>query len=160
MNEQELVEYLKSVLGDLVKSVEQGKDVVHVEVDIERVREAAKRLKEAGFDHVKDVTATDYKKEGYIMIVYHASSYSRKELSRYIVGLAYRIPRDRDRVPSLYDIWTSADFQEREIYEGFGIVFEGHPDMRPLLLAPTIAELKPLRRDFVVKEENIFKVKK
>ena len=158
MDVNELVEYVKKALGDIeVKNIDVGKDVVHVEVDIKDVVEAAKRLKKAGFDHVKDVTAIDYKKDGYILIVYHASSYSNKDLSKHIVGLAYRIPRDQERVPTLYYVWTSADFYEREVYEGFGIVFEGHPDLRPLLLAPPVAEQKPLRKDFVVREAPIFK---
>ena len=157
MNIDELADMVRNLLAEYVVNVEIGKDLVHVEVKEENIIEAAKRMKEAGFDHVKDVTAIDYPKEGVIKIFYHLSSYSKKELSRYIVGLGYSIPRDKNSVPSLYGIWTSADFQEREVYEGFGIVFEGHPDLRPLLLASTVAELKPLRKDFIVKEEPIFK---
>lgn len=43
---------------------------------------------------------------------------------------------------------------EREVYEFFGIVFDDHPDLRLLLLTPVIAALKPLRKDYVVKEES------
>jgi NADH-quinone oxidoreductase subunit C len=154
---EELANMVKEILSDYVVNIEVGKDLVHVEVKEENLLEAAKRLKEEGFDHVKDVTAVDYPKEGIIKIIYHVSSYSKKDLSRYVVGLSYTISRDRTSVPSLYSVWTSADFQEREVYEGFGIRFEGHPDMRPLLLAPNVAELKPLRKDYVVKEEPIFK---
>ncbi len=156
----DVVDYVKKILGDMVKNVEVGKDVVQVEVDISNIRDAAKKMKEAGFDHAKDVTAVHDKKEGKIRIIYHLSSYTNPELAKTIVGIYYTIPESQDRVPTLYDIYTSVDFLEREIYEGFGIYFEGHPDMRPLLLAPTVAELKPMRRDFIVKEENIFKVKK
>jgi len=156
----DVVDYVKKILGDMVKNVEVGKDVVQVEVDISNIRDAAKKMKEAGFDHTKDVTAVHDKKEGKIRIIYHLSSYTNPELAKTIVGIYYTIPESQDRVPTLYDIYTSVDFLEREIYEGFGIYFEGHPDMRPLLLAPTVAELKPMRRDFIVKEENIFKVKK
>ncbi len=157
MKLEELVELARRIIGEFIVSTEIGKDLVHVEVKPEHVLEAAKRLKDAGFDHVKDITAIDYKKEGIIKIIYHLSSYSNKELSRHILGLSYSIPRDQETVPSLYSIWTSADFQEREVFEGFGIHFEGHPDLRPLLLSPPVAELKPMRKDFIVKEEPIFK---
>jgi len=157
VNIEELADKIRGIIGEYIISLEIGKDLIHVEVDMDKIVEAASKLKEAGFDHVKDVTAVDYPKEGIIKIFYHVSSYNDKELSRYIVGLGYKIPRDKNEVPSLYSVWTSADFQEREVYEGFGIHFKGHPDMRPLLLAPTVAELKPLRKDFIVKEEPIFK---
>lgn len=157
MSSKGVVERIKDALSDVLEGVEEGKGVVHVFVPVDRIVDAARKLKEIGFDHVKDVTAVDYPKENVIKIIYHASSYSDVELSRYIVGLGYSIPRDRERVPSLYYVWTTADFLEREIYEGFGIVFEGHPDLRPLLLSPPVAELKPMRKDFVVKEEPIFR---
>jgi len=152
-----LEKLVRSVLGDAVEAVEHGHGVVQVKVSVDKVVEAARALKEAGFDHAKDVTAVHDKKEGRIRVIYHLSSYTRRDLSRWVLGLYYEVPEDRDRVPSLYSVYTSVDFQEREVYEGFGLYFEGHPDMRPLLLAPTVAEQKPLRRDFVVKEENIFR---
>ena len=48
----------------------------------------------------------------------------------------------------------SAEFQEREMYEFFGVNFEGHPDLRPLLLTPDVAAQRPLRKDFKVVEED------
>ena len=160
MEKDELINLLKEKIGDMLVSIEEGKDLIHVEVPVDKIVDAAKRLKEIGFDHVKDVTAIDYPKENIIKIFYHISSYGNFELSKFIIGLGYTIPRDTTSVPSLYYVWTTADFQEREVYEGFGITFEGHPDMRPLLLAPPIAEKKPMRKDFVVKEEPIFKTPK
>jgi len=153
----ELAEMVRELLAEYIVSIEVGKDLVHVEVNVEHVKEAARRLKEKGFDHAKDVTAIDYPKQGIIKIFYHLSSYNNKDLSKYVLGLGYSIPRNRDTVPSLYHIWTSVDFLEREVFEGFGIFFEGHPDMRPLLLSSPVAELRPLRKDFVVKEEPIFR---
>jgi len=157
LEKEQLLDLIREALGEYIVETSEGKDVIEVLVNVDNIVEAARKFKELGFDHVKSLTVVDYKKEGKIRVMYHASSYSNPELARYIVGLGYEIPRDRDRVPSLIDVWTSVDFQEREVFEGFGISFEGHPDMRPVLLAPTVAELKPLRKDFVVKEENIFK---
>ncbi len=155
MTPEDVIGIVRNALGNMVKDVKiwKGNDYIEVEISKDDIVEAAKRLKEAGFDHVKDLTVVDYKKEGYFRIIYNLSSYNNIELSYYIVGLAYNIPRDSPTTKSLYWIYTSADFQEREAYEAFGIVFEGHPDLRPLLLAPTVAELKPLRKDFIVREE-------
>jgi len=157
VEKEQLLEKIRSALAEYIQDISEGKGLIEVLVPVESIVEAARRFKELGFDHVKSLTVVDYKKEGKIRVMYHASSYSDFELSKYIVGIGYEIPRDRDRVPSLIGVWTSVDFQEREVYEGFGITFEGHPDMRPILLAPPVAELKPLSKDFVVKEENIFK---
>ncbi|MEB3765715.1 MAG: NADH-quinone oxidoreductase subunit C [Desulfurococcales archaeon] len=154
MSPEELVERIKSLLGEFVKDVKIWKnDYIEVEVDKENIEEVAKRMKEFGFDHVKDLTVVDYMKEGFFRIIYNLGSYDNFELSYYIVGIAYNIPRDKPVTKTLYYTYTSADFQEREAYEAFGIIFEGHPDLRPVLLSPPVAELKPLRKDFVVKED-------
>jgi len=155
MTPEDVVNLVKRVLGDLVRDVKvwNGNDYIEVEVEKDNIIDAAKKMKEAGFDHIKDLTVVDYKKDGIFRIIYNLSSYNNLELSYYIVGLAYNIPRDSPVTKSLYWIYTSADFQEREAYEAFGIIFEGHPDLRPILLAPTVAELKPLRKDFIVREE-------
>ena len=155
MNVNELISKIKDILGDMIKDVQihKGNDYVEVVVDKERIIDAAIKMKQAGFDHVHDLTVVDYIKEGRFRIIYNLGSYTDKELSYYIVGLAYDIPRDKPETVSLTRVYTSAEFQEREAYEGFGIVFKGHPDLRPILLAPPLAELKPLRKDFVVKEE-------
>ncbi|MCE4610185.1 MAG: NADH-quinone oxidoreductase subunit C [Desulfurococcales archaeon] len=154
MSPEELVERIKSLLGDYAKEIKIWKnDYIEVEVDKENIEEVAKRMKEFGFDHVKDLTVVDYMKEGFFRIIYNLGSYDNFELSYYIVGIAYNIPRDKPATKTLFYIYTSADFQEREAYEAFGITFEGHPDLRPVLLSPPVAELKPLRKDFVVKED-------
>ncbi len=155
MNVESLVEKIKNALGDLVKDVKiwKGDDYLEIEVDQDKIVEVAKKMKELGFDHVKDLTVVDYNKEGYFRVIYNLSSYNDMELSYYIVGIAYNLPRDNPVTKTLYYVYTSADFQEREAHEAFGIIFEGHPDLRPVLLSPPIAELKPLRKDFIVKED-------
>ena len=155
MTPEELAGKLRSILGELIIDVKvhKGNDYIEITVPSDKVIDAAKRLKSAGFDHIHDLTVVDYPKEGKFRLIYNLGSYSDPELSYYIVGLAYEIPRSNPVTITLYDVYTTADFQEREAYEGFGIIFQGHPDLKPLLLAPTVAELKPLRKDFIVREE-------
>ncbi len=149
----DILEVLKAALGEGIQ-VEQLKGYVEVSVDPSSLREAAAKLKAAGFDHVKSVTAVDYPAKKQIKVIYHVSSMLDERLSKYVVGLAASVDRDNPRIPSLSDVWRSAEFQEREVYEFFGVVFEGHPDLRPLLLTPDIAAMKPLRKDFKIAEED------
>jgi len=155
MDVQELVAKIQAELLGIAKNVvvHKGNDYIEVEIDRDNVVEAAKRLKGMGFDHVHDLTVVDYMKEGYFRVIYNLGSYTNQELAYYIVGLAYNIPRDSPTTVSLTRVYASAEFQEREAFEGFGITFEGHPDLKPLLLPPPVAEQKPLRKDFVVREE-------
>ncbi|BAN90365.1 NuoC-like protein [Aeropyrum camini SY1 = JCM 12091] len=136
---------------------DEGKGFVDFIVSVDDLVKAAEALKAAGFDHVVSVTAVDYPKERKFRVVYHVSSYLDPHLKGAIVGLGVEIPRvEKPSMPSLSQVWVSAEFQEREVYEFFGIEFEGHTDLRPLLLTPPVAEKRPLRKDFVVREESIY----
>ncbi|MCE4611965.1 MAG: NADH-quinone oxidoreductase subunit C [Desulfurococcales archaeon] len=137
-------------------SVEEGKGFVDLVVDVDSIVKAAEALKNAGFTHVVSVTAVDYPKKKSIKVAYHVTSYLDPEIVGGIVGLAVYLPREAPEMPSLSGVWVSAEFMEREVYEFFGVTFKGHPDLRPLLLIPELAEKRPLRKDFVVREESIY----
>lgn len=64
------------------------------------------------------------------------------------VRLKVFLPRDNPRIPSVYWIWKAADWQERETYDMFGIVFEGHPNLKRILM-PEDWMGWPLRKDYV-----------
>ena len=68
---------------------------------------------------------------------------------RHHVLLRTRVPRERGRLVSLTGLWAGAAWHERETYEMFGVVFDGHPNLVPLLL-PDGFEGHPLRKDFVL----------
>ena len=68
---------------------------------------------------------------------------------RYGVLLRTRVPRDEPRVASVVSLFPGAAWHERETHEMFGIHFDGHPDLKPLLLPPQF-EGHPLRKDFVL----------
>ncbi|MCE4613311.1 MAG: NADH-quinone oxidoreductase subunit C [Desulfurococcales archaeon] len=158
--EQETVDLeglVSKALEGINYSISREKGYVEVSVPLESLREAALRLKNAGFDHVKSLTIVDYIKKGEFKAMYIVSSYLSEELSGGLIALSTTVKRDKAKLPSLSDVWISLLFQEREVYEMFGIEFEGHPDLRLLLLAPHIAELKPLRKEFIVKEEPIIR---
>lgn len=138
-------------------TLEEGKGFVELVVPVEGLVKAAEAMRQAGFDHVVSLTVVDYLKEKRFRVSYHVTSYLDEEIEGAIVGLAVDLPRgERPVLPSLTGVWLSAEFQEREAYEFFGLEFEGHPDLKPLLLTPPVAEKRPLRKDFVVREENIY----
>ncbi|MEM0497226.1 MAG: NADH-quinone oxidoreductase subunit C [Acidilobaceae archaeon] len=151
-----IINSIKLNLEGLVKSISISKGYIEVVVDASHIVEAALKLKSMGYDHVKSITAIDYPKESKIRVVYHASSYINEDLAKTIIGLTADIPRDNPVIDSLSQVWRSVEFQEREVYEFFGVIFREHPDLRPLLIIPELAEKKVLRKDFIVKEESIY----
>jgi NADH-quinone oxidoreductase subunit C len=75
-----------------------------------------------------------------------------KEVDR--VSLKARVTIDAAKITSVTSIWPGADFPERECYDMFGVVFEGHPDLRRILM-PEDFEGFPQRRDFPIGGEPI-----
>jgi len=97
-------------------------------------------VSEEGFRHLSTVTAVDV--NDHMELIYH--------LSKGGVCLSLRIPVPKDRlvVPSVIDLVPGAVLYEREVHEMFGIDFEGHPDLRPLLLPEGWPEgLYPMRKN-------------
>lgn len=103
-----------------------------------------------GFDHVEVVGGTDYMQQGEFEVIYFVGSVSTPGQGDLVVQLAERVKRDDSpKVPSLVDVWTGAEYHERETFEMLGIRFEGHPDLRRLLLPEDWNDLPPLRKDYV-----------
>lgn len=145
-----IIEELKRRLGEKIKEIEldEKQNLIKLLVGPADLREAAKGLNETGFDNVVSVTALDFMAEKRLRVVYHVSSYLRDDLKGYTLQLSCDAARERPTVPSLSEIWPSALFHERETYEMFGVVFEGHPDLRPVLLPEELMGKWPMRKDF------------
>jgi NADH-quinone oxidoreductase subunit C len=95
------------------------------------------------FDYLDDLTAVDYL--DYFEVVYHLVSLKRN----HSLVLKTRLhDREKPVVPSVTSVWRGADFQEREVWDLFGIRFEGHPNLKRILLWEGF-EGHPLRRDFL-----------
>jgi NADH-quinone oxidoreductase subunit C len=90
---------------------------------------------------------TEHKKPGYLEVVYHLYSMEFKH-GPLILRLRTANRTDDARVPSLTPVWRGAEFQEREAYDLFGITFEGHPDMRRILMWEEFKDF-PMRKDYV-----------
>jgi NADH-quinone oxidoreductase subunit C len=84
---------------------------------------------------------------GCLEAVYHLYSMARKH-GPVVIRLRTANRSDRVTLPSLTPVWRSCDFQEREIFDLFGIIFEGHPDLRRLLMWDEFKD-HPMRKDYV-----------
>lgn len=89
---------------------------------------------------------------GYLEAVYHLFSMEKKH-GPVIIRLRTADRGDGARVPSLTPVWRSAEFQEREAFDLYGIVFEGHPDLRRLLMWEGFADY-PMRKDYVAPPDD------
>lgn len=113
-------------------------------VEAENLIEVATALRdEMGFDYLSSVTGVDYLPEGQIEVVYHAY----RTTGGPALVFKVQVPRENPVVPSLCPIYPGADFQEREAWDLMGIHFEGHPDLRRILLWEGFAGF-PLRKDW------------
>ncbi len=102
-----------------------------------------------GFDHIEVVGGTDYRQQNEFEVIYFVGSVSTQGQEDLVVQLAERVKREEaPKVPSLVDVWTGAEYHERETFEMLGIQFEGHPDLRRLLLPEDWNDIPPLRKDY------------
>ncbi|TFH24965.1 NADH-quinone oxidoreductase subunit C, partial [Candidatus Bathyarchaeota archaeon] len=120
-----------------------------------KILEIAQKLDSLGFDHVKSVTAIDLPQENKIDIVYHISSFLDVELAKVIFELRTSLNRQDPKVASVFDIWPSAEYPERETLDLMGVTFEGMPEKERLFLMDNFEGGPPLRKDFKLKVEGI-----
>lgn len=102
-----------------------------------------KENEELSFDLITDITALDYPNRAErFVLVYHIFSIKNKERIRIKLPI-----KDGESVKSVTSIWRGAEWLEREVYDMFGINFEGHPDLRRILMTEDY-KYHPLRKDF------------
>jgi len=122
-----------------------GQDVVRVpREDLEAFARAAK---ESGFGICSAVTAVDWYRKRRTRFDVVIMLLSEEHLKR--LRIITEVPEDDPVVPSMVPIWPGANFAEREVYDMFGIRFEGHPDLTRILMPDDWAGY-PLRKDFSV----------
>lgn len=94
------------------------------------------------FDFLFCLTCVDWKTE--LFVVYHLTSSTNRDNT---LVVKVQLDRNKPEVESVSDIWKTAEFHEREVYEMFGVKFLHHPDLRRLILTDDF-EGYPLRKDF------------
>ncbi len=144
---QELTEADAGSVLDTLYFRDKGTLIVHPPA----IREILARLRDKGFDSLMSVHGVDYYPQEPRLGV-HYELLDMNALDRLTVKL--RVPLDAPVVPSVTADWPTADHQEREVYDMFGVVFEGHHDLRRILM-PEDYEGYPQRRDFPIGGEPV-----
>jgi NADH-quinone oxidoreductase subunit C len=141
------VRKVQEALPDAIQSIGTFRDETWIVVARERLLDVCKFLKEdpeLAFDFLSFVCGVDYyPSQPRFEVVYQL--YSTKHHHRFRVKT--KVPEDDPKVPSVVTIWPTADWHERETYDLFGIEFQGHPDLRRILL-PADWVGHPLRKDY------------
>jgi NADH-quinone oxidoreductase subunit C len=117
----------------------------HLDVQLkpEQLIEAVRILYDLEY-FLESITGVDWIKEDQLEVVY---DFSRYDFDLCRTAVRTRIERSEPRLPTITPIYTGASWHERETHDFFGIVFDGHPHLVPLLL-PEDADFHPLLKDF------------
>jgi NADH:ubiquinone oxidoreductase subunit C len=110
--------------------------------DAHKVLETAKHDETLAFDFLRNLSGVDYEDAG-LEVVYHLYSFTHK----HNVTIKARVPTDDPKIQTVSDLWRGADWHEREARDMFGIEFEGHPNLVPILLPEDMLDHFPLRKD-------------
>ena len=159
---------LKAKFPNAVTKIKTFRGELTISIDKDYIGRVAKFLcddKESAFDYLSDLCGVDKSRLdsrqrttlGHLTdptqsgsdtfeVVYHL--YSMKQNHR--VRLKVEIPASNPNIDTVTDVWKTADWHEREAYDMFGIIFDGHPNLQRIL-TPDGFEGYPLRKDFPLK---------
>ena len=156
--EDEIAAEIREKLKEKIITVEVPRERrISAYIKTEALKESIKFLKDMGFKHLSTITGVDM--EDGIELIYHLALDGSIELS-----LRLKVQKDDLRVPTITDIIPGAVLYEREVHDMFGVNFEGHPDLSPLILPEKWPRnIYPLRkkyalerlRNLIFKEEDI-----
>jgi NADH-quinone oxidoreductase subunit C len=142
---ERIADKIKDAVGDAV-DVGEGDRIPFLRVEPGAVARVARFLRDDGelaFDFLMYVAAVDYPGEDKLTLVYHYFSYQNQQS----LMLKADVARQGGRVRSIAHVYAAADWLEREVYDLFGVTFDGHPNLKRLL-TPEGFEGHPLLKDF------------
>ena len=145
MTTEELLVSVSQAFGTKIQRQAEFRGEMTCTIEANDLREIAKFCRdELLFDYLIDITSIDYfGEEPRFEIVYHLYSMPYAVHLR----LKLKVPEDAGAVDTVLDIWPTANWHEREIYDMMGIRFNGHPDLRRILMWEGYPFF-PLRKDF------------
>ncbi len=145
------LELLAQEIGDPVLGTLHFREKGTLIVDAGRIREVLQHLRGKGFTFLASVHGVDYFPEEPRLGV-HYELLDMRAVDR--ITVKTRVHTESPEVPSVTPEWPTANHQEREVYDMFGVVFDGHPDLRRILM-PEDYEGFPQRRDFPIGGEPV-----
>jgi NADH/F420H2 dehydrogenase subunit C len=141
MTNEEIKEFISGIQPSA--TFDETGEWLNIEIEASEWKRLAKLLRNApfNFDYLFCLTCVDWKT--WFTMVYHLSS----TIHRHTVVIKAKLDRTDARIDTVCDIWRTAEFHEREVYDLFGVSFTGHPDLRRLILTDEW-EGYPLRKDY------------
>ena len=141
MSNEEIKAYITSVQPSA--SFDETGEWLNILVDPTLWKQLAKDLRQSPmqFDYLFCLTCVDWKT--HMTMVYHLSGTTH----RHTIVVKANVDRTNPQIETVSDIWRTAEFHEREVFELFGVQFINHPDLRKLILTDDF-EGYPLRKDF------------
>lgn len=119
-----------------------------IKVDRENLIAVSQALVAAGFNYLQCQGGYDLGPGQELVSFYHLVKLTDDAVQPEELRLKVFLPRDDARLPSVYWIWKTADWQERETYDMYGIIYEGHPHLKRLLM-PEDWVGYPMRKDYI-----------
>jgi len=151
MTSQQITEHLTAKFGAQIRQAFAADRHPRIHVNASDWRAIAEHLRHdpaLQLDWLANLSGVDYVADEMMCVVYDLWSF---EL-RHSFAVKVYTPRAEPHVPSVTDLWRAADWNEREAYDMFGIIFDGHPDLRRILCADDWVGW-PLRKDYVFPRE-------
>ena len=142
MTGEEIKSKIESALPGVALKLSREAILIENPLDLTKVLSFLKESPEFRLDYLSSITATDYL--DYLESVYHLFSIEKRAGS---AVLKVRVKRDNPKIPSAVPIFRGAEFQERENYDMYGIIYENHPDLRRIFMWEGF-EGYPMRKDY------------
>ena len=150
MTIQEIQEKLKKVFEEGIGDPVTDKPVdPYFIIDAPKINAVCSFLRDEEslqFEYLNCISGVDYDKDN-LAVVYHMYSF----VHNHKLVIKVIIPKENPVLPTVSDVWSAADWHEREAFDLMGMKFEGHPDLRRIL-CPEDWDGHPLRKDYKVQE--------
>lgn len=145
---QEIAESLKEEFSGKLEITGTEERRVYAKVGKDAIHEVCSYLHDKmTFEHATSVMGNDM--VDYVEVIYHLSNY----YNGVVIVLTAELPNDDLHVRSVADIWGGANWHERETYELFGVIFDGHPKLERLL-TPDTYEFYPFRKSYKLRGQD------
>ena len=154
MDNATVVERLRAALPNAIQKTGEFRGTLSVYVGPQAIVEVARFLRddsELSYNFLENLCGVDYLgRTPRFEVVYHLLSHK----NRHRIALKVGVPENNPSVPTLTPLWATANWQERETFDMFGIVFAGHPGLERILM-PTDWEGYPQRKDVPLGGEEV-----
>jgi NADH-quinone oxidoreductase subunit C len=154
MTNQQVVEDIQQNFGAAILAVSEPYGMLEVEASVDRVHDLLEYLKEhADFQYIflTDLCGLHYPdhKDKELGVVYHLHSW----VNNHRIRIKTFFPIDKPIIPTVTDLWHTANWMERETYDFFGIIFTGHPNLKRILNMDDM-DYFPLRKEYPLEDQT------